>query len=51
MQQNGYGFRCDYGDVAFCLVGGDEVPVSPWALGIAIALIGAAAILRYRRIV
>ena len=43
----------DLGDLAFCLVGGlggPEVPVAPWALGIGIALIGAAVILRYRRI-
>ena len=45
------GTRCDYGDAAFCLGGGEAVPVSPWALGIGIALIGAAVIFRYRRIV
>ncbi len=47
------GTMCDIGDLAFCLVGGlgAKVPVAPWALGIGIALIGAAVILRYRRIV
>ena len=49
--QSSVGTRCDYGDVAFCLGGGEEVPVAPWALGIGIALIGAAVVLRYRRIV
>ena len=45
---------CDIGDLAFCLVGGPGgpvVPVEPWALAIGIALIGAIAILRHRRIV
>ena len=47
------GELCDFGDLSFCLVGGlgAEVPVAPWALGIGIALIGAAVILRYRRII
>ena len=47
------GTMCDIGDLAFCLVGGlgARAPVAPWALGIGIALIGAAVILRYRRIV
>jgi hypothetical protein len=50
---NFIGEWCDLGDVAFCLLGGlggNEVPVSPWALGIGIALIMAAVILRYRRV-
>jgi hypothetical protein len=49
--QNPIGVRCDYGDVAFCLIGGAETPVAPWALGIGIALIAAFVIVRYRRIV
>lgn len=50
VQQEGYAFRCDYGDVAFCLVEGiPPTPLSPWALGIAIALIATAVIFRTRR--
>jgi hypothetical protein len=48
------GTVCDFGDLAFCLIGGlggPEVPVAPWALGLGIALIGAAVILHYRRII
>jgi hypothetical protein len=49
--QTPHGTACDYGDVAFCLGVGEKVPVSPWAMGIALALIGSAVIFRYRRIV
>jgi hypothetical protein len=49
VQQDGYTYRCDYGDVAFCLSGGAATPVSPWAIALGIALIATAAILRVRR--
>jgi hypothetical protein len=52
--QTMYGFRCDFGDAAFCLgaSGGGitEVPVSNWALLIGGILIAGAIFLRYRRI-
>jgi len=48
-QDGPYGFRCDYGDAAFCLVGGAPTPVSPWALAIGIALIAGFVIIRTRR--
>lgn len=47
--QQGYGYRCDHGDVAFCLIGGAPTPVSPWAIAIGIALIAIATVLRVRR--
>jgi len=47
--QENYAYRCDYGDVAFCLVGGPATPVSPWAIAIGIGLIATATILRMRR--
>jgi hypothetical protein len=50
---NYMGEICEFNDLAFCLVGGlgAEAPLSPWALGIAVALIGLAVVFRYRRLV
>lgn len=47
--QQGHAYRCEYGDVAFCLIGGPATPVSPWAIALGIALIATATILRVRR--
>lgn len=48
--QEGFGgIRCDYGDMAFCLVGGAPTPLSPWAVAIGIALIATFVIIRTRR--
>jgi hypothetical protein len=48
------GEMCDMeNDLAFCLIGGlgAQTPISPWALGLGIALISVATILRCRRMV
>jgi hypothetical protein len=47
--QDGNTYRCDYGDVAFCLVGAAATPVSPWAIALGIALIAIATVLRIKR--
>lgn len=48
-QQNGMGFTCAEGDVAFCLSGSAVTPVSDWALFIGIGLILVFAIVRFRK--
>jgi hypothetical protein len=50
-QENGTGFNCTEGDVAFCLGGGAVTPVSNWALFIGIGLILAFAVVRFRKMV
>lgn len=49
--QEGVGTRCDYGDVAFCLVGSNNVPLSDWALYIGIGLILVFTAVRFRKLV
>lgn len=51
LQVNGMGYICDYGDMAFCLLGVPPVPITNWALYIGIGLILAFAIVRFRKLV
>jgi hypothetical protein len=52
LQVNGLGYNCEYGDMAFCLLGGEvaPVPITNWALFIGIGLILVFAIVRFRKL-
>jgi hypothetical protein len=51
VDQVGYGYRCDFGDVAFCLGRGVVTPLSSWALLFGGILIAGFIFLRYRRMI
>jgi hypothetical protein len=51
VQQTSAGYRCDFGDAAFCLGITQEIPISPWAIALGIGLIALVVVLRTRRMI